>query len=245
MAAAVAVVHRDNDRDVRILKGGLEAVIELSANIGAFYVGATGRDKISGRYPLATEAPDTLILYYESEDQTRDEAFAILRVGELLKAKGCKPLRNTKPEKIIHEKAPSAGFVYVKCHKNIAPSAITFSHSMAIAEASISADMARHGEYAKIEEAFSRKKAETLEVLTTQLGKCSLMSPTKQQQNFSDIFSAAEKSLHDAFSDEDTTMMRTIVPLIEFKKASMKKLESLLGDDAAFLRRLLDSVVRK
>ena len=224
------LVRRDNWRDVCLLKGGLEAIIELSANLGAYYVGQTG-GKITARHALAPEAPDTLILYYETRDMQRDEAFAIMRLGELLKAKGKEPLRNKRPEKIIHEEQPGEGFVYVKCHKSRAE--ITFSPSIAVAQASIEADKEI---CVKHKEAFSLKKEKALDSLTAQLGNLNFT-------NFVGPLDAAEASIIGALpSDNVMALLRTIGPLIDFKTESIEKLKALLSNDAALLRRLLDEI---
>ena len=235
-------MQRDNVRDVRILQGGLEALIELSSNLGAFYVGQTTQE-MTKRYPLPCDAPDTLILYIVSEDMGRDEAFAILRVDELLKtktaaAKRCKPLGNSKSEVIIHETTAVAGFVYVKCHPCNKPH---LESSIQIAKESIIADQKRQAKLGNIEEDFSRKTKETMEALASQLN--TLMSPTKSAPDFTGIFRAAGASMRAAFPEESVTTARTIGRQIDFKTASMTKLESLLDNDAAFLRSILKAVV--
>ena len=224
---------------MRITKGGLEAVIELSANLGAFYVGSTGQECVADRHKLASEAPDTLVIFCDSNDVERDEGFAILRVNDLLDARGRPLLKNSILGVIIHENPPKSGLVYVKCHPCVAPPDISFALSLKTAKRSISKDKERFSQFTQREDDFSSKKDEVVKALAKDLAECSLLSPTREQQNVKeyvkDVFSAAERSLTksiDGVSPPIICEASKIKRLIEFKRSSRKKLKELLRDDA-------------
>ena len=222
-------IQRSNARDVLILHG-LEAIIEVSSNLGAFYVGST-TVKITKRYQLGSESPDTIIVYCTSDDLLRDEAFAIERISEILLGMGKKDLQNTRRPPIIDGgESAKQGFVYVKCCSAIAPTAISFVKSQALAVGSINGEKLK---LAKQEEEFLREKKSAVEALSMQLAQCSLAT-SAAQQSFSDMFMAAGQTL-----DSSTLLARPLLNLIDYKTASLAKLELLLNDDAAILRRTL------
>ena len=121
------------------------------------------------------------------------------------------------------------------------PASNHLESSIQIAKESIIADQKRQAKLGNIEEDFSRKTKETMEALASQLN--TLMSPTKSAPDFTGIFRAAGASMRAAFPEESVTTARTIGRQIDFKTASMTKLESLLDNDAAFLRSILKAVV--
>lgn len=247
-------MHRDNVRDVHMLKGGLEAVIEVAGNLGAFFVGRTVQESVSDRLKLAAEAPGTLVIYCESSDVKRDEAFAILRVNELLSKRGCRPLFNIQRDMdkaVIHDEVPLKGFVYIKSHwhKRMAPEDASFSSSLAVAEASLAADKVLSEKLATFDAAFALKMAEVHEVLIKQLAECSLLSPSAKfaEERISRPFKNAMRSLI-KFVDDSSPISdakywaEKITPLILFKSESLEKLKVLLKDDAAILRKAIDTI---